>query len=152
MLVGQSGQHGEVVGINPPYCVRLDSGRVARWDGEDLEPLCQAGSQALAEFKEKLEPIGRWRRDLDRILTEVNTMMSTRHKKYGPGNIAKHGPAGILVRMDDKFARLESGQGNFDDETIENTLDDIIGYAIIWKMWVRGEWPGSPVARKDISD
>lgn len=81
---------------------------------------------------------------LDSTLDEIALMMKGRHQKYGPGNIAKHGPVGILVRMDDKFARLEAGQGNFDDETIENTLDDIIGYALIWKLWLRGEWPGSP--------
>ena len=77
-------------------------------------------------------------------LAEVRIMMEERHRKYGPGNIAKHGPVGILVRMDDKFARLEAGQGNFDDETVENTLDDIIGYALIWKLWLSGDWPGSP--------
>lgn len=82
--------------------------------------------------------------DLDRVLNEIAEMMFQRHKKYGPGNIAKHGPVGILVRMDDKFARLGAGSGNFDDETVENTLDDIIGYALIWKLWLRGEWPGSP--------
>ena len=81
---------------------------------------------------------------LEKALDEIETMMLDRHRKYGPGNIAKHGPVGILVRMDDKFARLEAGQGNFDDETVENTLDDIIGYALIWKLWLRGHWPGSP--------
>jgi hypothetical protein len=80
---------------------------------------------------------------LDRAMDEIEQMMLGRHEKYGPGNIAKHGVTGIQVRMDDKFARLEAGLGNFDDETIENTLDDIIGYALIWKLWLRKEWPGS---------
>lgn len=80
---------------------------------------------------------------LDRAMDEIEQMMLHRHEKYGPGNIAKHGPVGILVRMDDKFARLESGSENFDDETVENTLDDIIGYALIWKLWIRKQWPGS---------
>ena len=77
---------------------------------------------------------------------EVFDMMLDRHRKYGAGNIAKRGPAGLQVRLDDKFARLEAGQENHDDETVENTLDDIIGYALIWKLWLRKEWPGSEVA------
>ncbi|MGZ3489786.1 MAG: hypothetical protein ACXVGN_00180 [Mycobacteriaceae bacterium] len=81
--------------------------------------------------------------NLEDILVEINEMMVERHRKYGPGNIAEFGDLGILVRMSDKFARLKSGRENFDDETIENTLDDIIGYSLIWKMWVRKQWPGS---------
>jgi len=82
--------------------------------------------------------------DLDGLFDEISLMMKSRHEKYGTGNIAKHGPAGILVRMDDKFQRLSNGSQNFDDETIEDTLNDIIGYALIWKMWLKGVWPGSP--------
>lgn len=90
-------------------------------------------------------------RDLARALDDIEAMMLERHKKYGTGNIAKHGPLGIQVRMDDKFARLEAGSENYDDETVENTLDDIIGYALIWKLWLRGEWPGSPYSRRSAS-
>ena len=80
---------------------------------------------------------------LEDVLVEINDMMTGRHAKYGPGNIAEFGPLGILVRMSDKFSRLKNGQENHDDETIENTLDDVIGYALIWKLWLRKEWPGS---------
>lgn len=80
---------------------------------------------------------------LSDALSDIELMMDQRHKKYGTGNIAKHGPVGILVRLDDKFQRLENGSANFDDETIEQTLDDIIGYSLIWKLWLRGQWPGS---------
>lgn len=86
----------------------------------------------------------RFEKNLEDILVEINEMMVGRHEKYGPGNIAEFGDLGILVRMSDKFARLKNGRENFNDETIENTLDDVIGYALIWKMWVRGDWPGSP--------
>lgn len=80
---------------------------------------------------------------LENVLLEINDMMVGRHAKYGPGNIAEFGPLGILVRMSDKFSRLKNGQENHDDETVENTLDDVIGYALIWKLWLRKEWPGS---------
>lgn len=80
---------------------------------------------------------------LSRQLDGIHDLMMGRHAKYGPGNIAEFGPLGILVRMADKFARLKAGQSNFDDETVANTLDDVIGYALIWKLWLNGEWPGS---------
>lgn len=81
---------------------------------------------------------------LDIELTQIYEMMLERHEKYGPGNIARHGEYGILVRMDDKFARLANGLEDHRDETVDNTLDDVIGYALIWKLWLKGDWPGSP--------
>lgn len=77
------------------------------------------------------------------LQADIKNLMLGRHEKYGPGNIAEFGETGILVRMADKFARLKEGSKNYDDETVDNTLDDIIGYALIWKLWRRGEWPGS---------
>lgn len=77
------------------------------------------------------------------LFDEIGAMMEERHAKYGPGNIAEFGDVGILVRMADKFARLKNGQKNFSDETVHSTLDDIIGYGLIWKMWLNGDWPGS---------
>ena len=77
------------------------------------------------------------------LLLDIGDMMVERNKKYGSGNIAEFGVQGILVRLGDKFARLRAGQGNFDDETVGDTLDDIIGYALIWKLWIAGQWPGS---------
>lgn len=83
---------------------------------------------------------------LNCAIGDIGQMLLARHEKYGAGNIAKHGELGIRVRMDDKFARLEAGLEDHNDETVENTLDDIIGYAVIWKLWRRGQWPGSPKA------
>lgn len=80
---------------------------------------------------------------LTSLFDEIGAMMEGRHAKYGPGNIAEFGDLGILVRMGDKFARLKSGFQDFSDETVHDTLDDIIGYALIWKMWLNGDWPGS---------
>ena len=76
-------------------------------------------------------------------LQDILEMMVGRHEKYGPGNIAEFGTVGILVRMSDKFARLKNGTADHSDETVADTLDDIIGYALIWKMWMKGQWPGS---------
>ena len=111
------------------------TGECLIWDQERLDALRKklSGVPEISKVEEALA----------NALEEIREMMMGRHEKYGPGNIAKHGPTGILVRMDDKFARLEAGNVNYDDETVENTLDDIIGYALIWKLWLRGQWPGS---------
>lgn len=79
---------------------------------------------------------------LDDALAELRELMISRHKKYGPGNIAKHGEVGIKVRLDDKFARLDNGfENDFADESVGDTIDDVIGYGLIWKLWRAGKWP-----------
>ena len=69
-----------------------------------------------------------------------------RQKKYGCGNIAKRGPMGILVRMDDKLARLDNtvqhGAGESADESVTDTCFDVANYALILDICRAGKWPG----------
>jgi len=73
-----------------------------------------------------------------------------RQRKYGSGNIARRGPAGILVRMDDKLARLErtlttkrdDKAADFADETLADTCADLANYALMIHLCVAGQWPG----------
>lgn len=71
-----------------------------------------------------------------------------KQKDYGPENIARFGNIGLLIRMHDKIARLENllkkSNNDFNtavlintvsDETIIDTLIDIIGYSAIAIMW-----------------
>lgn len=80
-----------------------------------------------------------------------NHMVETlicKQKDYGPENIARFGDIGLLIRMHDKIARLENllekSNNDFNtavlvnsvsDETIIDTLIDIIGYSSIAIMW-----------------
>lgn len=77
----------------------------------------------------------------------LNVLIS-KQKDYGPNNIARFGTAGILIRMHDKIARLlnllKRSDNNFNtatminavqDESIADTLVDIIGYSVIAIMW-----------------
>lgn len=83
--------------------------------------------------------------DLEDVLAEVSEVMQDRHAKYGAGNIAEFGETGILVRLGDKFARLKNNRRtSFFDESVDDTLLDIVGYGLIWLMWRKGLWPGSP--------
>jgi hypothetical protein len=77
----------------------------------------------------------------------VSTLIS-KQKDYGPENIARFGNIGLLIRMHDKIARLENilakTKNNFNtainvnsvsNETIIDTLIDIVGYSAIAIMW-----------------
>ena len=77
-----------------------------------------------------------------------------KQSNYGPGNIAKFGYPGVVVRASDKFERLANllkkqlyGQGGEPvDETIEDTLGDQANYGLIALMCRWGVWPGVPAA------
>jgi len=74
-------------------------------------------------------------------------IFKARQRKYGSGNIARRGPVGVLVRMDDKLARLDQlvmqGKGATEsDESIADTCYDIVNYALILLTCEQGQWPG----------
>lgn len=80
---------------------------------------------------------------LDSALAEVREVMIDRHKKYGPGNILRHGEMGVVVRLGDKYERLDNSRGvDFADESVDDTALDIIGYGLIFTMLRKGSWPG----------
>lgn len=79
----------------------------------------------------------------------VTDLLIRKHIDYGPENINKFGQIGIIVRMYDKVSRLENillkTDNNFNkavnvntvkDESIIDTLIDIIGYAAIAVMYI----------------
>jgi hypothetical protein len=71
-----------------------------------------------------------------------------RQRKYGSDNIARRGPAGVMVRLDDKMARLDrafaGGASESADETVTDTCYDVANYALIALACHKGEWPGWP--------
>lgn len=83
-----------------------------------------------------------------KLFAENHAVMMQRQKKYGKHNIPRYGPYGTLVRMGDKFSRLENfmdpnGTGhelNSEDESLKDTLIDIANYATIMRAQLRGWW------------
>lgn len=72
---------------------------------------------------------------------EVANLLVMKNADYGDDNIKKYGEFGVLVRLTDKFARLQHlWEREAKNESIDDTIDDIIGYGIILKMMRRGEW------------
>jgi hypothetical protein len=69
--------------------------------------------------------------------TLVKTLIR-KQRDYGPENIRRFGRQGLMIRMHDKIARLEnlvSNEKNPSNESIDDTVMDIAGYAAIGIMW-----------------
>jgi len=70
------------------------------------------------------------------IVFEIVDLLVRKNHDYGDDNLVKHGLLGIIVRLDDKLARLnnlykkENKNGMVTDEKIEDTIKDIIGYGL----------------------
>jgi len=58
----------------------------------------------------------------------------------------RQGMAGIAIRLSDKLCRLEHWSGRevllIDDETIQDTLMDIIGYALLGLLYLEAQREG----------
>jgi hypothetical protein len=87
--------------------------------------------------------MGEYKDNMTKTCEEVAKLLHWKQDCYGPGNISAFGYQGVLVRMNDKFERLKNlykKKENPPEETIEDTLLDIAGYAIIGLMVRRGQW------------
>jgi len=83
-----------------------------------------------------------WVAALSVLLGEVQSLMEDRHAKYGSGNISKRGIPGVLVRLDDKLARIDNGDMDYADESYRDAWMDVVGYGLVALMCLDGNWPG----------
>lgn len=72
-------------------------------------------------------------------LLDMHTLLCSKMTDYGHGNINKFGMVGVIVRSSDKSERLKNlvthRQGvTAVNETVKDTFDDVIGYAVIARM------------------
>ena len=80
------------------------------------------------------------------IAKEMSELLILKQKDYGPKNITQcpvGAEMGVLVRVYDKLSRLsnllESGETP-NNESLEDTWRDIVGYGLIGLMLHRGEF------------
>jgi hypothetical protein len=67
---------------------------------------------------------------LDLVLNAVRSIVLARHEEYGHKNLTKRGHLGLIVRTEDKLARIEQKSGRKDSlDTITKAWGDTIGYA-----------------------
>lgn len=80
------------------------------------------------------------------VLERAFLLWKARHKKYGRGNISRHGAVGCLVRCDDKLARLghfyETRATTSEDESVEDSWLDALNYCAMGLLCEQGKWPG----------
>jgi hypothetical protein len=68
----------------------------------------------------------------------VHAIVCRKQRDYGHTNISRFGRQGLMVRLHDKVARLEnlfSSRATPNNESIEDNIIDLIGYACIAMMW-----------------
>ena len=82
------------------------------------------------------------------IMDAAGNLLLKKHEAYGPKNISQSpgGPEnGLRVRMWDKMARLnhilENPEVDVNDESLEDTLKDLLNYCAIFIMVRNGTWP-----------
>lgn len=83
---------------------------------------------------------------LDSVLKDLRETMIRKQKDYGPKNITECGTIGVVVRMNDKLARLKNifgiTSGSFKqreatNESVEDSFIDVANYGIIALMLKR---------------
>lgn len=83
---------------------------------------------------------------LSNTFNELEELLLSKHKDYGPKNIAE-APGGAInglrVRMHDKLARINNLVDNGKDpehESLEDSFKDMANYAVIGLLVLRGDW------------
>lgn len=103
-----------------------------------LEVFCTAPDEYLDNPK--------YQEHLDTML-DIHELYYTKNKDYGDAftkSLDKYGPIAAIVRMDDKWNRLENlvteaKDGLIKDEPVEDTLIDLANYAIMTALYLRGK-------------
>lgn len=84
-------------------------------------------------------------RDFIRFTLENIQLFDRKQHDYGARNIAGYGTFGVIVRMSDKHARLQSlfhkKRRPRVQESIDDSLKDISNYSTIARMVERKVWP-----------
>lgn len=98
------------------------------FDSDQFDALAR---KAMGELNPKRNNLAPWTID-----NQVDLLASKQHD-YGHGNIVKFGPHGVRVRLWDKIARynnLIARGGTAENEPIQDTLIDMVGYCVIYGM------------------
>lgn len=74
---------------------------------------------------------------IDMDAHEMIGLLAGKQHDYGHANIMEHGQHGVMIRLWDKIARYDNLQRRGVDpenESLHDTLKDMVGYCIIWLM------------------
>lgn len=86
-------------------------------------------------------------------LAEYFELWKKKQRDYGPHNISINGQVGVVVRINDKVQRLRNlileSPSCPNNEAIEDTWLDCLGYGLIGLLVCRGKWPMPPKQEPD---
>ena len=121
------------------------------WRSREVRP-CQCRACSIADSELTLvdriecilgltEPLSR---EFIRVaLEDIKTFDSKQHD-YGSENIAAFGELGVLVRANDKMARLRNlAERAPENESVADSWRDLSVYGVIARMVRAGVWPNS---------
>ena len=79
------------------------------------------------------------------VFAEYFKLWQKKQASYGSGNIGAFGERGCLIRGYDKIQRLKRAlfdeqENTLEDEKLEDTWQDLLGYAAMGLMCHRGKW------------
>lgn len=77
-------------------------------------------------------------KQFDFSIKRITKILVGKQRDYGSENIRRFGRQGLCIRGHDKVARLENlwdASGAPQNESLEDTLIDIVGYSAIGIMW-----------------
>jgi hypothetical protein len=101
------------------------------------------------EYQNQSSHSDNFERDVHAIYKEAVELLLSKHKDYGPKNIA-NAPGGALnglrVRMHDKTARINhlidnSKYKNPEHESLRDSFIDLMNYAAIALLVIDKKWP-----------
>lgn len=78
-----------------------------------------------------------------RHLIDMAVMFDKKQTDYGSNNISDFGEFGVIVRMNDKMARIKNLTKNGQppqNESLDDSYSDIGNYSVIALMLRNGEW------------
>ena len=84
-----------------------------------------------------------WQEACEQICEDISCVLIAKQRDYGSSNITEFGEIGIIIRLNDKLARLKNlVKNNIDpkNEILEDTYFDIAGYAILALMFRKGNF------------
>ena len=112
---------------------------------DSLAGLESAASLAMYSLGLEMDPTFGIPSELSAIKNRValHALLVDRQAKYGPTNITRFGLLGILIRVTDKAERLKNLISTgvvTSDESVVDTLSDVIGYYVVATMFCRGDF------------
>lgn len=81
--------------------------------------------------------------EIQKEFMKATALFDKKHSDYGKNNISMSGQVGIVVRMMDKLARIQNlmdKKVNPENESMEDSWDDLMNYAAIGKLLGNGKW------------